>query len=160
MKSKYTAETLSEIVPECQSVAEVLRKLGLRVAGGSQAHIKRLMAHHGINTSHFTGRALRPGSPTGGIRKLAADEVLVRNRSAAGSRERAARLRRALIETGVEPKCSACGCGETWNGRALRMQIDHRNGDALDNTAANLRFLCPNCHSQTENYGTLNRKRS
>lgn len=34
----------------------------------------------------------------------------------------------------------------------------HKNGDWRDNRAYNLRFLCPNCHSQTPNFGTKNRR--
>ena len=29
---------------------------------------------------------------------------------------------------------------------------DHLNGEYLDNTLENLRFLCPNCHRQTDNF--------
>ena len=33
------------------------------------------------------------------------------------------------------------------------MALHHVIGDGLDNRLENLRFLCPNCHSQTPNYG-------
>lgn len=32
------------------------------------------------------------------------------------------------------------------------MQLDHRNGKNDDNRLENLRWLCPNCHSQTDTY--------
>jgi 5-methylcytosine-specific restriction endonuclease McrA len=32
------------------------------------------------------------------------------------------------------------------------------NGNSLDNRIENLRFLCPNCHSQTETYTGKNMK--
>ena len=35
------------------------------------------------------------------------------------------------------------------------MQIDHINGDGDDHTPNNIRFLCPNCHSQTETWGQV-----
>jgi len=36
--------------------------------------------------------------------------------------------------------------------KELRLQIDHKNGIWKDNREKNLRFLCPNCHSQTAGY--------
>jgi hypothetical protein len=33
------------------------------------------------------------------------------------------------------------------------LQLDHINGINNDSRLENLRFLCPNCHSQTSNYG-------
>ena len=35
-----------------------------------------------------------------------------------------------------------------WNGIRLKPNIDHINGVNTDNSTKNLRFLCPNCHSQ------------
>lgn len=160
MKSKYDAATLAVAVAASRSYAAALRALGLKVTGGSQAHIKRLVGQYGIDTSHFLGQGyLKHGSPPGGIPKLSPVQLLVRDRRS-GARERADRLRRALIESGVEPRCFECSSGEEWNGKPLRMQIDHRNGDPIDNRLVNLRFLCPNCHSQTETFGTRNRRRS
>lgn len=37
-------------------------------------------------------------------------------------------------------------------GKALVLHVDHVDGDAWNNEAENLRFLCPNCHSQTATY--------
>jgi hypothetical protein len=37
-----------------------------------------------------------------------------------------------------------------WNNKNLTLQIDHINGIHSDNSISNLRFLCPNCHSQAE----------
>ena len=34
----------------------------------------------------------------------------------------------------------------------MSLQLDHINGDHHDNRIENLRFLCPNCHSQTATY--------
>ena len=47
-----------------------------------------------------------------------------------------------------------------WNGRPLVFQVDHRNGNSLDNRPGNARFMCPNCHSQTENFGSSNMRKT
>lgn len=54
-------------------------------------------------------------------------------------------------------KCSLCGIGEFWNGKYLKLQVDHINGSPFDNTPKNLRLVCPNCHSQTENFSGKNK---
>ncbi|MBS1722698.1 MAG: HNH endonuclease [Armatimonadetes bacterium] len=51
-----------------------------------------------------------------------------------------------------ENVCELCGQEPVWNGATLTLQIDHVNGDRLDNRLENLRILCPNCHSQTETF--------
>jgi len=51
----------------------------------------------------------------------------------------------------LEYQCSTCGLDE-WRGKFLGLDLDHINGDNRDNRLENLRFLCPNCHSQTDTY--------
>ncbi len=63
-----------------------------------------------------------------------------------------------LLEAGLlQNRCSICGISE-WLGRRLMCHIDHINGVRDDNRLDNLRMLCPNCHSQTDTYGGLNKR--
>ena len=53
-----------------------------------------------------------------------------------------------------------CGNNGTWNGKKLVLQLDHINGNNKDQRLMNLRFLCPNCHAQTDTFcgKNVNRK--
>lgn len=66
--------------------------------------------------------------------------------------------KRLLAEGLLEERCAECGISE-WNGRPLSLHLDHINGDRRDQRLENLRFLCPNCHSQTETYCGRNQGR-
>ncbi len=67
------------------------------------------------------------------------------------------RLRKAMIAVGVEYVCFACGMLPVWQGNPLTIEVDHINGSRVDCRLINLRFLCPNCHSQTPTFRAGNR---
>ena len=67
--------------------------------------------------------------------------------------------KRLLKNHNREEKCAICGLENVWNGKFIQLQIDHIDGDSSNNELSNLRFLCPNCHSQTDTYGRKNRTR-
>lgn len=68
--------------------------------------------------------------------------------------------RERLLKEGLLPnRCAICGNPGVWRGKSLGLEVDHINGDHFDNRVANLRLLCPNCHSQTSTYSGRNVKR-
>lgn len=61
-----------------------------------------------------------------------------------------------LVEKLIEYKCE-CGIESCWQGKNIALELDHKNGNNRDNRLENLRFLCPNCHSQTETFRGRNK---
>jgi hypothetical protein len=54
-------------------------------------------------------------------------------------------------------QCDVCSLTDTWQGKPLKLQLDHINGINNDNRLENLRFLCPNCHTQTDTFCSKNK---
>lgn len=143
----YSDEQLRELVHVADSVADVLRALGLSQAGGTHAHLSRRIRALGCDTSHFTRRA----KARTGARSLEPANVLVQ-RPGAEKRRSSTVLTKALIGIGRPHVCAGCGTEPAWRGLRLVLSVDHVDGDWRNDEAHNLRFLCPNCHSQTPTF--------
>ncbi|WP_308358728.1 HNH endonuclease [Streptomyces cucumeris] len=144
-------DSLEHAVSHSYSLAEVLRRLGIPVGGAGRALVRRSIASHAISTNHFVGQGHQRGRPS--PRRKPPTAILRKLRPGA-ARTKTPLLRRALDESGVPRVCVACGTGDRWRGRRLVLEIDHVNGDRLDNRIGNLRYLCPSCHSQTRTFAT------
>ena len=67
------------------------------------------------------------------------------------------KIKLRLIEEGyLTNKCVECGLTDTYNGKPIKLQLDHINGISTDHRLENLRIVCPNCHSQTNSYAGKN----
>ncbi|MFD9629494.1 HNH endonuclease signature motif containing protein [Streptomyces violascens] len=149
-------KSLRVAITGASSYADVMRALGLPVNNTNHRRVRRRIAQLSLNTSHFRRRP-RSSAPPTEPRPTAAVTLV---RLPQGSpRTNRARLHRALQEIGVPYRCTSCGNVGEWLGRQITLQIDHISGDWLDNRAANLRYLCPNCHALTDTWGRAHRPR-
>lgn len=157
MSTKRWSDTdFTQAVKLSRSVRQVLGLLGLNQTGSNYQTVWKYVRLLSLDTSHWTGKGSNKGlSHIGGARKLEPAEVLVLDRYS-GLKTHPDRVRRAMLESGVPESCAVCSLPPVWNGSFLRLTIDHRDGNSLDNRPDNVRFLCPNCHSQTSTFGALN----
>ncbi|MGE5096878.1 MAG: HNH endonuclease signature motif containing protein [Betaproteobacteria bacterium] len=135
------------------SIADVLRRLGLRPSSHNYAEVHHFVALFGLDNSHWTGQGHRLGStspvcPAAPLAQvLALDEYV-----------QPGKLKNRLIGEGIfERKCAWCG-RRKWRSRPIPLELDHIDGDHLNNALQNLRLLCPNCHAQTSTYKGRNAK--
>ncbi len=143
-ESKYKKELLEEAAKSSTNTTEFLVKLDASLTSMStRVRIKRACLLHNIDISHFKQR--RPKGLSSN--KKTFEEILIYNRNN-GVRENSKRLKRAMIESGITEQCVICNLDPTWNNKVLKLEIDHIDDDPLNNKKHNLRFLCPNCHSQ------------
>lgn len=151
---RYSDEVLTSIVADSFSLAEVLRKLDLRPAGGNYAVLKQRIKELDLDTSHFTGKLWLKGKKNPHTRYRALEEILVVDSTYVSTNN----LRKRLIAEGIfEHRCLSCGLAE-WLEHPIPLEIDHINGDRRDNRLENLRLLCPNCHALTTTYRGKNKK--
>ncbi|MEU6368452.1 HNH endonuclease signature motif containing protein [Streptomyces sp. NPDC046931] len=140
------ADALRAAVARATSYADVMRALGLEVNDTNHRRVRRQAAQLGLDTSHFVRR------PWGGTRtapRTCAPERVLVILPVGSARPNRARLHTALQAAGVPYRCTSCGNEGQWLAQPITLQIDHINGDWLDNRIENLRYLCPNCHSLT-----------
>ncbi|WKX70575.1 HNH endonuclease signature motif containing protein [Streptomyces sp. XD-27] len=140
---------LREAISKATSYADVMRRLGLAVNDANHRRVQRCASQLRLDTSHFTRKSRRAAMCT--PPKRPANEVL-RMHSDGSPRVNRERLHRALRGIGVPYRCDFCGNGGEWRGKSITLQIDHVNGDWLDNRPENLRYLCPNCHATTDTW--------
>ena len=65
---------------------------------------------------------------------------------------------RIIEEKLISYICASCGNLGEWMGKKLILELEHKNGTKNDHRLANLQFLCPNCHSQTETFSGRNNR--
>ena len=153
---KLTDQEFSDLVKSSLNISEVLFKLGYTTKGNSWGYsqVRQRMTDLNLSGKDFRGKsAMITFSEQ--KKELSYDDLFKEN-----CKHNRNVIRNRIIRDNLLPyKVAICGCKE-WQGNTLSLELDHRNGINNDNILENLRFLCPNCHSQTTTYGSRNQKLS
>ena len=140
------------IIAYCESNISrqaVLKSFGLNPNTNTNVNwLIRKIEKLNINTDHWLGQAHLRGKTHSWLSKTPIENLLVYGTTPGPS------FRKRLVKEGfLEKKCYDSRCGITdWYGSPISLQLEHINGDHLDNRIENLIFLCPNCHSQTDTF--------
>ena len=150
-KRTFTNEQFIEAVKLSTSLRQILTQLNLKEAGGNYKTIKNLIIELNLDTSHHTGQLWSKGKTLQPKRNI---EDYFNNTQKIQSHT----FKLRLIKEGYKShQCEICLLKE-WNNLPIPIELDHIDGNHLNNNLSNLRILCPNCHAQTDTYRGKNIK--
>lgn len=150
-KFEWNLEEIKKLVKDATTFSEVLRCLNIPVQGNNSNTLKRLLNVNNIDYSHFTGRAKHYKTHPTKIEDYLNNKIKIKT----------FKLKQKLLkENLIENKCSICGL-TSWLNKPIVLQLHHIDGNNNNNNLNNLQLLCPNCHSQTDNYcGNANKDKT
>jgi len=144
-------EEFESLVAKSETFTAILAHVGLRNIGHNWKTLRTRLLEDGIDFSHIgTGRTWAKGKF---FRRASNEEVFVKGPGYGKSHIK----ERIIKENLLSYICANCKLEPVWNGEKLVLHLDHINGDGTDDRLENLRFLCPNCHSQTKTYTGRNK---
>ena len=132
---------------ECKTYTAILSKFGLLNSGCYHNYVKKRILELGLSVEKFHVSNHTKHN------KIDISLVFVKNST----------IHRSVVKKRfkklVPYTCSICSQNDTWKDKNLVLVLDHINGINNDNRVENLRFLCPNCNSQTDTFTGRNTKR-
>jgi Zn finger protein HypA/HybF involved in hydrogenase expression len=148
-----------ELLDNSNSFVEILIKVGLDPYNGNHKTLNHRIKEEGFDISILEEN--RKKNQKIHMKSLhqnktySLEDVLVENSNF--SRKN---LKNKILEYNlIQYECCRCKNKGEWLNKILSLQLDHINGINNDNRLENLRFLCPNCHSQTDTYCGKHRKK-
>lgn len=154
MKYIWDKQIIVDTIKKSDSYSETLRRMNIPISGNNSSTLKRKIKAFNIDISHFTF-SKQYKSNVQNKAYVSAVTYLNDNVPIASSK-----LKNKLIKEGIkENKCEICGIS-SWMDKVIILQLHHINGIHSDNHLENLQLLCPNCHSQTDNFcGSAQKKK-
>ena len=142
----YTKEELQNLINDSYSIRDLLNKIGLSSNGsGGYTTFKKITKQYNLALTFKKKENCYKSS----------DKIKFKENSTVARNT----IRKFIKKNNlIEYKCSICGNNGFWLEKEISLHLDHKNGNSQDNRLENLRWLCPNCHRQTDTYGSKNFK--
>lgn len=130
-------ELFVKVVNEEPTAARACKRLGMKFST-----FKRCAERLGVYKTNMSKK---------GVESLLPEDILIKIQKS-NKKIRGKRIKQVLFTLGIkEEKCEKCGL-MYWNGQPLSLELHHKDGNPYNNSLENFEILCPNCHSQTENF--------
>jgi 5-methylcytosine-specific restriction endonuclease McrA len=130
----YNDEDIIRISKQVKSMAGLLKALGLKPVGGNYSNMKRKLQKLNLNCEHWTGQLWSKGERlkdwSNYTKAITSKTHLIKERG---------------------HKCETCH-NQFWLNKLIVLEIHHIDGNKTNNEYDNLKLLCPNCHSCTDNW--------
>jgi len=144
VRERIDDKTFIEICKSSKSMSEAAAKLGLHFNS-----FKKRALELDCYYPNQAGIGIRKNMP-----KILLDDIVYHGLH---PQYQSYKLKKRLLKEGYKQnKCEKCGI-DSWNGQSISVELHHINGNKTDHSLKNLLMLCPNCHSQTENFRSKNK---
>lgn len=144
-------ENLKNVITQSRTYSEVLKRLGIRAAGGNFDTLKKYIKKYEIDIKHFEAYKVRNEKLSEFRKNFVKKDI--QDYLVQGSDYNRGHLKERLYSEKIkERNCEICGQGEEWNGKKMSLILDHINGIWNDNRIENLRIVCPNCNATLETH--------
>lgn len=147
-------ETLQRYINESKTIGQILKHFDLENRGGNHRTLKKRIQEENLDMSAITkfkfGGGWNKGTTGVSLKRKSLEEAMKTifiNPSKSRKQKTYIRFYKLIPEI-----CGECKLGKEWNGKPITLELDHLDGDGNNNELSNLRWLCPNCHSQTNTF--------
>lgn len=137
-------ETFASVCESASSMADAAVKLGMKFTT-----FKRYASLYGCYQTNQGGKGYKKPSSL----KIPLEDILNGQQPQYQTRQ----LRIRLVKEGIKAnQCEICQATD-WLGKELTIELHHIDGNPQNHSLDNLQMLCPNCHSQTDNFRGKNK---